>query len=485
MSFKSKQRAKHGHLFGDDPLNATLVSASDDPLFSPSKISQSSRTSTPDPLSRISSPSSSPLDVSSSTPIRRAAKPATTTNTTTANNNSIFGDIDVSKLASNGVYNTTGNRNNNTLRTTTLRSNRQFEQDEEDLFGGGSRIRSRVQSKATHIISKIIEPRTEPRTEPTTTRPVTEPTTTRPVTEQAEPVIPNPAPPVVISTPSSPPILNPTAANQITGEEKPSSSSFFASASRFFKSSSHGNSPKNSSAASSVSNVSIKSDTTVTPPSARQPTPPARQPPPQQQKQPRKMATPPPPPRTMPITKYEEEEEEEDLSSHHVIEDEATRAFADDVISFQANYTPDYTSLSNELSGMDSLRIDNKRLLPSASTPTTVRADVDDPWFDNSRLALTGTIEPSVSSPLHKVSVHDIEPQKRSAFADLINSWNTGQNKFESVQEEDHEQFFSHVAAEQGDVGFGGISNDDDDEEGTIKTSVSVVWDNDEENPWN
>ncbi|GAA5814060.1 hypothetical protein MFLAVUS_007550 [Mucor flavus] len=458
MSFKSKQRAKHGHLFGDDPLNATLVSASDDPLFSPSKTSQSSRTNTPDPLSRTSSPSSSsPLDVSISTPIRRAAKP-------TANNNSIFGDIDVSKLASNGVYNTTGNRTNTTLRNTTLRSNRPFEQDEEDLFGGSGRFRAKVQSKATHVISKIIEPRAEP---------------TR-VTEQAEPVIPHPAPPVVISTPSSPPVTDTTTTGG--GEEK--SSSFFASASRFFKSSSHGNSPKNSSAASSVSNVSIKSDTPVTPP-VRQPTPPARQPPPQQQKQSRKMATPPPPPRTMPIEKEkeEEEEEEEDLSSHHVIEDEATRAFADDVISFQANYTPDYTSLSNELSGMDSLRIDNKRLLPSASTPTTVRADVDDPWFDNSRLALMGTIEPSVSSPLHKVSVQDIEPQKRSAFADLINSWNTGQTKFESVQEEDHEQFFSHVAAEQRDIGFGGISNGE--EEDTMKTSASVLWDNDEENPWN
>ncbi|GAA5802090.1 hypothetical protein HPULCUR_007550 [Helicostylum pulchrum] len=442
------------------PLNATLVSASDDPLFSPSKTSQSSRTSTPDPLSRTSSPtpsSSSPLDVNINTPIRRTAKP-----TTTATNNSIFGDIDVSKLSSNGVYNTTGNRTNTTLRTTTLRSNRPLEQDEEDLFGGSGRFRAKVQSKATHVISKIIEPRAEP----------------TPVTEQAEPVIPHYAPPVVVSTPSSPPTTT-------TGGEEKSSSSFFASASRFFKSSSHGNSTKNSSAASSVSNVSIKSDTPVTPPS-RQPTPPARQTPPQQQKQPRKMAAPPLPPRNIPIEK-EEEEEEEDLSSHHVIEDEATRAFADDVISFKANYTPDYTSLSNELNGMDSLRIDNKRLLPSASTPTTVRADVDDPWFDNSRLALTGTIEPSVSSPLHKVSVQDIEPQKRSAFADLINSWNTGQTKFESVQEEeDHEQFFSHVAAEQRDIGFGGITNvEEEDDEDTMKTSISVVWDNDEENPWN
>ncbi|KAG1060433.1 hypothetical protein G6F42_027979 [Rhizopus arrhizus] len=135
MSFKSKQRAKHGHLFGDDPLNATLVSASDDPLFSPTMTnkaqSQSSRTNSPsianDPLSR-------PTDTSSSTPLSPARRSATTKSSPSS---SIFGDIDVSNLG-------TTNGKKHTVRSPALRSKQYDVEDEEDLFGGALQFNSKI-----------------------------------------------------------------------------------------------------------------------------------------------------------------------------------------------------------------------------------------------------------------------------------------------------------------------------------------------------
>lgn len=459
-------------------MNVTLVSASDDPLFSPSKPSSSTRTSTVDPLSRTSSPSS-PLDGSNSTPVRRTQK---------TNGNSIFGDIDVSKLngtsnGSGGLYNTTGNRrtSNTSLRSSnTLRSSRPLE-DEEDLFGGG-RVRSRVLSKATTPTSSTtssVHKSSPPTIHSSLPDPLIPTTTiTSPPPRHATP----PPPPPAVSSSSPPQQVRPKPTiHQTTTEEKPTSSSFFASASRFFKSSN--NSTNNSKPSSSASSIASQNNVTpspklseATPPKVttrEAPTPPPSRP--QQQQQQKKMMIT-PPSRTIEPEQVEEEDDD------HVIEDEATRAFADDVISFQPRYQPDYAGLpsSEDISStLDTLRLDNnKRLLPSASTPTTVR--VEDPWFDN-QTTLMGPIEPSISSPL-RVSVNEIEPQKRTAFADLITSWNTGQQQTNTFQKEDPDQFFSHVAEEQRDIGFAGISVNDDD---LKRRNVSIVWDNHEENPWN
>lgn len=379
--------------------------------------------------------------------------------------------------------------------TSTLRSSKQFEEDEEDLFGGGRVSRTRVLSKTTSPTpsstssirsSPTLPEPAQPIPSPRKATPSPPPTIQAPPTSQTPPVIQSPP---VIQAPIGEEKFN--AATQ-ENEDRPSSS-FFASASRFFKSSSNTNS-KTSSSASSIASVNngtspkLKHAEAPLPPVPQVPEPLRPQPSPQQKTQKPQSQ------RKIPIQQIREndEEEEEQVSHHHMIEDEATRAFADDVISFQSTYQPDYAAPDlSLLASMDSLRLDgpNKRLLPSASTPTTLRADMDDPWFDgatvNRVLPILGNIEPSASSPLqdqHKISIHDIEPQKRTAFADLITSWNTGQtNTFETVKE-DPEQFFSHVAEEQRDIGFAGIGDDDD----SIKNiSVIDVWDSNEENPWN
>lgn len=550
MSFKSKQRAKHGHLFGDDPLNAALVTASDGPLFTPTKMSKSSRTSSPastDPLSRNSRPSS-PLDTSSSTPISPRRTTATTTSKTSG---SIFGDIDVSKLGGGGSGNSNGLYNKRVSTTSlrssaTLRSSKQFDEDEEDLFGGGRVSRTRVVSKATSPTLSNTSSASK-KSPPSNSSPIlsAEPTTTTILPTPRKSPTPPPPPrqptPEITTTapaPSSqqqPPIEENT---RPVIEEKPSSS-FFASASRFFKSSSN-NQSKTSSSASSIASVnssnipqddSVASNARKNPPSTGQQQPPQpsqqTQPPqlPQQTQQPKPISI----QQNIPAIQSrnmvnnhavkEEEEEEEEEEEHvngHVIEDEATLAFADDVINFKAkSYQPDYASITPDLS-MDALSLDvhsNKRLLPSASTPTASQADVDDPWYDgaailssthtssfatpSSKLPISLNIEPSLSSPLqqrsqHKIAVEEIEPQKRSAFADLISSWNTGQTSsndvYGAVHTEDPEQFFSHVAEEQRDIGFAGITGEEDEDEREHRRTRTIsveVWHDNEENPWN
>lgn len=562
-----------------DPLNAALVSTSDDPLFASSKTtpnsktSQSSRTNSPilassDPLSR----NASPLDASSSTPISPRRSTATKSNGTSS---SIFGDIDVSKLGgSNGLYNGSNNGSKRvsatSLRSTsTLRSSRQFDEDEEDLFGGGRVSRTRVLSKATSPTpsvtsssassikktSPIVINNTLPPQQPQEQATIPAP---RKAATASPPPPPPPVQPPIQVTPETPsakvttPKLNSSSSSinetdkPATTEERPtSSSSFFASASRFFKSSSSNTNSKTSSSASSIASVGNATSAKIEKQeeeeeekkraaAATPPLPPPRQ---QQQAQPQvkqqqqqqrqipslKSQLPPTiDTRQVQVEEEEEEEEEEVVNHPPVIEDEATRAFADDVISFQPTRRPDYAAISPDLSlltPMDSLHLDtttplNKRLLPSASTPTAASvADVDDPWFDGAvAVAAAATanthriivpppphmllVEPSMSSPPiqqqhHKISEKDIEPQKRSAFADLISSWNTGQSLDKVLpkteQEDSQEQFFSHVAEEQRDIGFAGISATVDNEEDTSNRRVVVadVWDSNEENPWN
>ncbi|KAI7886225.1 uncharacterized protein EV154DRAFT_521503 [Mucor mucedo] len=128
-----------------------------------------------------------------------------------------------------------------------------------------------------------------------------------------------------------------------------------------------------------------------------------------------------------------------------------------------------------------------KRLLPSASTPTTLRTDMDDPWFDGTmREQDTPTMhlmmEPSVSSPLHKVSVQDIEPEKRNAFADLITSWNTGQTLLLEPVREEESFFHEQVAEEQQQIGFASLPPRD---RISSTSGISVIdYNDEEENPW-
>ncbi|CEI98770.1 hypothetical protein RMCBS344292_12870 [Rhizopus microsporus] len=438
MSFKAKQRAKHGHLFGDDPLNAALVSSTDDPLFAPTKSSQSTRTSSPvkvDPLSR------SDIDSSSSTPLFSRRTKA----------DSIFGDIDVSKL---------GRRSPNSLR-----SNKPLEED-EDLFGGARR----APKKAPSIESNGDSMRKQQPVKVTTTTT----TTTKPPVHPSSPVKVSANPPLPAKTPTPP--TPPTSIKPSVEDTK--SSSFFASASRFFKSSS---SAKPSASTSTSSSVSSDIQNQPVSPSVTLPSPPSVDKTVVSVQQPQQTE----PPQLQVVNRQEEEEEEEEENDTNdatpVIEDEATRAFADETISFSThaiNYT---TSLTPDLliDGIDSLKV-RTPLSPSVSSPThtttttTTASGVElDPW------ALSISLEPSVSSPITRVPVQEIEPQKRRVFADLITSWNTGQTHRER-EEVDPDQFFHHIAEEQRDVGFAGISNDSPIK--TIPTSVNI-WE-EVENPW-
>lgn len=488
-----------------DPLNATLVSASDDPLFSPTITSnsskaqsQSSRTNSPipnDPLSR-------PTDTSSSTPIspRRATNASkNSSNNSSSPNSSIFGDIDVSKLG-------TSNGKKHTVRSPALRSKQYDMEDEDDLFGGGHRTRKTskaptpaslppVKKSPTVIHQDIPQPSVSKNVSPMSV-PASLPS---PIIQQ-KPQVVQPSKPIIEQPVEQQPAKNETS----TKEEKPTVSSSSSSFFRFFKSSNNNSNTnsKNSSSASSIASVNAPSpivknndavnSTIASPPP---PPPPVRQqapPPPlsSQQHQPIK-------PEYINNSKsnvaqqQQEEEEEEPEEQHHIIEDEATRAFAeDDVITFKPTLL-NYRSISPELT-MDALKIDTptistnitKKLVPSISTPTN---NVEDPW--SNPLLIQPIVEPSISSPL-VVKVQDIEPQKRTAFADLINSWNTGKsNNKEYTRNQDPKEFFDHVAAERRDIGFAGIreqdeEEDDDDEEQEHYHRQQLDY-HDEINPWN
>ncbi|KAG1303885.1 hypothetical protein G6F64_009678 [Rhizopus arrhizus] len=252
--------------------------------------------------------------------------------------------------------------------------------------------------------------------------------------------------------------------------EEKRNSSFFASASRFFKSTSNIK-PTTPSRSSSLSGrqTQTEPDSVTT-----------SQPRPEPQRVVVKEQL---PPLATPVQQQlvKEDSEEEDTNEvEQIIEDEATRAFADETITFSTR-TIDYaSSLSPELlaDNMDSFKL-RTPLLPSVSTPThsvaTNTVDVD-PW------AISLQMEPSTSSPVNNILTQDIEPQKRRVFADLITSWTTGQsNIFETRPVEDPEQFFQHVAEEQRDVGFAGI--DDSPIRTNAETTTVNIW-GDVENPW-
>ncbi|KAI9265616.1 hypothetical protein BY458DRAFT_513451 [Sporodiniella umbellata] len=242
--------------------------------------------------------------------------------------------------------------------------------------------------------------------------------------------------------------------------EEKRNSSFFASASRFFKS--------NSKPSPSPSSTSISDKNEEIPSSSAEPVEANKKIQTPAVKSAEKPMTPPVVKAPVAATIEKEEEEREDTN---VIEDEATRAFADE-IAFKSKAI-DYTLPPDLLiEGMDSLKV-RTPLLPSVSTPTaSVTVEVD-PW--------SLQLEPSTSTPIVQVPTQEIEPQKRKVFADLITSWNTGQSNdpFERVEED---QFFQYVAEEKRDVAFGLIKNDDRND--IIKTHTNVhIWD-EVENPW-
>lgn len=458
--------------------------------------SQSSRTNSPsianDPLSR-------PTDTSSSTPLSPARRSATTKSSPSS---SIFGDIDVSKLG-------TTNGKKHTVRSPALRSKQYDVEDEEDLFGGGGH-RTRKSSKAATPTPSVKSPTVQQQDIPAVKKTSASPPPPSlpspspviqqqkpPVAQQKQPTVSKP----VMELPVEQPARNETSAPK---EEKPTVSSSSSSFFRFFKSSNNNSNTnsKNSSSASSIASVNapspivaknhdtVNSTSTTTTTPVLPPAPPARQAVPalpslsQQQK---------PIHRPNDIQQQQEEEEEgeeeEEEEAIPIIEDEATRAFAEDnVISFKPSLLH-YRSISPELT-MDALKIDiptsthttaTKKLVPSISTPTN---NVDDPW--SNPLLMQPTVEPSVSSPL-VVKVQDIEPQKRTAFADLINSWNTGKsNNKEYTNNQDPKEFFDHVAEERRDIGFAGIREHDDDEEEEEEHYHRQQLDyQDEINPWN
>lgn len=357
------------------------------------------------------------------------------------------------------------------VRSTTLRK---FDHDdEEDLFGGNRTARSRVSSLVRQTspeppLIPAMPRKTSPIMAPQQPIPPAQPVAKQqqPVAKKQQPVVVKQQQPEVIRQPAV--VKEPVVVNQVVKEppavvvkeatskpivEEEDKPSFFASASRFFKSSSNANS-KASSTASSIASA--------------QNSPKLRGEPLPQEPKPKPLPKP-PLARTVSVPQVEEEE------TYREIEDEATRAFADDVMSFQSScYEADYAAIPPDLACMEV--VETKRLLPSASTPTTMRAVDVDPWFDGREFPVLGTMEPSVSSPLHRVSVQDIEPEKRNVFADLITSWNTGQT-LEPVREE--REFFSQVAEEQ-HIGFASLPP----RESTSKNNRAIDYD-EEENPWN
>ncbi|KAI9475859.1 MAG: hypothetical protein EXX96DRAFT_280435 [Benjaminiella poitrasii] len=559
MSFKSKQRAKHGHLFGDDPLNAALVSTSDDPLFAPKKTSssQSSRTSSPvsnDPLSRLINGESSPLDSSNSTPISTTLSPRRSYAKTkghsqhssissNSNSNSLFGDIDVSKLGTNSGGSKRIGSGTSLRSTATLNAGKQFNVgDDEDLLFGSLRHATKSKTASNSTSSSNLSKKDPTKKPESSSTIVTSPSPTqseikkREGDEERKTKVNN-----EVQTSRTQPMSSPnqTQLEQEKKDDSPiiptttSSSSFF----RFFKSSNNSKAnSKTSSKASSVVSVNpaspkLKNNETEYPEASVSTT--------SATLSSEAIQTLPPPTTTSDLlsktiqpqpemnqNRDPEEIEEDDQSKlQAVIEDEATRAFANDVMTFEPIVPkPDfyYRPIPPELT-MDALHISDtnhnnqsKRLvIPSISTPTTILTSSlveEDPWSEtpiiNSNLlpkqpsnpdsflteahsttAPIITTEHSVSTPLI-VKAQDIEPQKRRAFADLIASWNTGQSSKSDEDSGSNAQFLEHVAEERRDIGFAGIEgneqNSDSDMFNRQHTIIPPIVDwAEEENPWN
>lgn len=436
---------------------------------------------------------------------------------------SIFGDIDVTKLGTGNGFNGNKKVNNTSLRSSaTLKSSKLNLDEEEDLLFGGHRhspSRSKLSQKST-TTSSPANTSNSPSLAPSPVLSNASPSPLlSPVNQLPVPSTPKKSPtlsssnalaisaeqenkniPKKIEQPISPapPVEAPKKEEHVKKEAKPTVSSSTSSFFKFFKSSS--NSKTSSSASSTASlnapapitdNNDVVNSTTVTTPANHStntttitndtdiPTPPEIIVPTNQPKSTNIYKN-----IKQIIKKEKPVEVEEENGGPQIILDEATRAFAEDDLLFTSpkvtSTTPDYSSLTPELS-MDALTIhtDNKKLNASISTPTRV----DDPWSDFPPNNASITVEPSMSSPL-VVKEQDIEPQKRSAFADLIQSWNTNQtNRVVREEDNDPEVFYDHIAEERRDIGFAGIQGST--REDNQRLSSMVDWAVEEDNPWN
>ncbi|KAI8391674.1 uncharacterized protein BYT42DRAFT_557678 [Radiomyces spectabilis] len=535
MSSRSKTRAKHGHLFGDDPLSAASSSDVDDPLFGPSRRSLSTSRS---PATTASAPVTDPLSrVSSSSSVKSSSS-----SHTKSTSGGIFGDIDVSKLGGGGVF--ANKRSTHALRSS-IRTPIDHD-DEESLFGGkpAKSTVKRSPPASVHATADVArtspipkspiasakkEPSVQPARTPTGSPKVLsrtssyETTSTRGSVSNERPATPTKREPTVSSpspinigannstgSPSvngtvTPPAVPATASSPApSSPPRKASSSIFASASRFLKSRSPSNPPPPPPPPASQPLPAPASPKITSPP----PTPPA----------PARRSPPPLPPSSSaavprPVsqqhkreTEREEEEDEDPMESESIpiiVEDEATRAFADDTMKFSMTKPrADYSTSPELLASLtsDTLRLDEPpMMIPSISTPAATQdTDSLNPWSHTLQFSL----EPSSSSPQlnrkrsSKSAAADIDPGKRAAFADLIASWHSGKPERElTVAKEDPEQFFTRVAVEQRDIGFAGIAgsgNDDDDDasldEHPYSSSLNKLhqiqsWGL-EENPW-
>ncbi|KAF7729130.1 hypothetical protein EC973_004898 [Apophysomyces ossiformis] len=395
---------------------------------------------------------------------------------------SIFGDIDVAKLngaRSSGLRSSMPSSANSSIRG-------MDEDDEESLFG-------KVRTKRVATPSAPSPP--PPASPPTKTKvPVPSPSAlpSAPTPVRHSPA-PSPSPPsaaevpAAVSTPTTtatptppsppPPATAPPSIGPSDNKEEPPatpparpSSSIFASASRFIK-------IRTKSAKTEPDTPAHEPKTSILP----QPQIPSSQPVMSTQNSPIPASPQKRFSRRELVKKKEEEvrqkekekeEEEQESLPTPVIEDEATRAFASDLMRFRVDRLPgriDYAD-SPELQASltkDTLQLNQPVLTPSASTPTTATMNHEslNPW---SETPLGFGLEPSVTSstPLkgqRPLNRRQIAPTKRDAFADLISSWNGERMEIvREEKEEDRELFLDTVAAERRDIGFAGISNEEE-----------------------
>ncbi|CDS12753.1 hypothetical protein LRAMOSA04937 [Lichtheimia ramosa] len=415
MAFKSRQRAKHSHLFGDDPLNASSP-ASDDPLFG---------SSAPSPKS--------------SDPLR------------SKENGSIFGNIDVSKLGSGSLYNKRSALRNSqededALFGASRRSPRKHQQATTTTTSSSSSARSSLSDNASSKSEVNATTRTSPSSPmkppppPVPERPASAAATIRP--QQALPEKKPPPPPVPqrplnnkkAAPPPVPERPSTTATSpSVTPDQIPSPAS----------SSSLNPQQNNNTTSSSLFSRFLNNNKKSKSQSASYPD----------------------------DNNKQDNEEQQQQHDPYYDDPELLASVANDALRFDT--TP-------------------PTMNPSISTPQSE----SNPWsilVDPIRT----TSSPLIKSPQQRQHVMDIEPAKRTAFADLIDSWhNDKRPPIQVTPPADDEQFFTRVAAEQRDIGFAGIDGKLEEEQDLDQhhhqqhhhhhlSSSNHLWDIEEtDNPW-
>ncbi|KAI8074428.1 hypothetical protein BC940DRAFT_288227 [Gongronella butleri] len=435
MAFKNKQREKHGHLFGDDPLSASSTS---EPT-----VSSSRRKDFPfDPLSASSSRSSSP-------------------------NGSIFGNIDVSKLGS-------GKR----ATRSSFRLAGQDDDDQDALFG----------AKPASSTSSLA-PRGSPKpVHASPSSPPPPPAASAPAARSTVPSVPS-VPKSRSPTMHSPPPPTQTQPSPSTSQRRPPPPPPPPTRRAFSPSTS-------TSSSSSLLAPSPSLSTSSVPQTMASPTSPPPPPPPRTHKKhlqslyPKDGASPTtisPPMDPIPIAS--DPLDDQRLLARQkaaMMEDEATRAFALDpsALLHQSSATAAIHADDNDQLAprFDELSLrDQQTPTASVSNHSTNKSltDEDDPWQP--------IVTPTASTPLEKYN--HIAPAKQRAFADLIANWHGTDGPAAAkpaAQEDDPAQFFEAVASEQRDIGFAGIQGHAPIQPSSSASTCSM-WQQDqllESNPW-